>query len=236
MAIETSENEHGGVTYSITQDDSLTELQDEILRHIDEFDRSVFLSPDEYIARLTERCDHKAMRCWFEALVEGGFYQLQVHTADVGPQGSVKLRSVYFDYMVGDTLVLNSLQFCKKDPTDLIHPSLYPIFELIDCIDPAPWGQAGGQLSYLPGAEGLFSNMGWMEASAEIDADLCQQLYYSADGNVIGCHKDGSAIWCDHGRMERLGPIEAFLDLYFQRLTNRSFVADSHDLVAALKG
>jgi hypothetical protein len=236
MAIETSENEHGGLSYSVHWDKDLSQMPDEIFQIVDEFDRRIFRDPDSFFTSLLERCEHEAMSHWLDSLAEGGFLQLAIHTADVGPKGSVKLRVVYFDFLVGDSGTVNSLQFRKEEPEGLIHQALRPVFELIECVNPAPWGLAGGQLSYEPGTGGLFCNMGWMKPSAEIDADHCQQLYYSADGNVIGCHADGSAIWCDHGRMERLGPIEAFLNLYFQRLTNQSGIANSHDLVAALKG
>jgi hypothetical protein len=236
MSIRTSGNELDGVTYWVSHDEKLSRLPPAIRKIVDRFDRDVFRDPETYIAKLAESCTYPAMRRWLLALAKGGFLELEIHTADVGPDDSIPLREVYFSYCVGDSSGFVSLRFRKKTPVGLIHSSLTPIFELVECINPGVWGCSGGQLGYEPGPDGLFTNMGWTKPSNEIDADLCQQLYTSADGNVIGCHEDGTTIWCDHGTMSRLGPIEDFLDLYFDSLVEDVDVYDSHDMVARLKG
>ena len=181
LAIELIENSLGGPSYSVPAGEKLSLLPAEASELIDEFDRSVFLDPDTYLSQLAARCEHPGLRRFLDKLCDCRFFELQIHSAVVCAAPFVRISDVYFDYFQTDPPALYSLKFRRETPVGLIHPALEPVFGGIDKIDPADWGYAAGQLTYRPGAEGLFSNMGWMEPSDDIRADQCHQFYISTN-------------------------------------------------------
>lgn len=213
MSVEKTKTGWGTFSiYLVSAGTAVDEFPEDLRAALTEQELQVFLDPDSSMAGMIRRCEHPALRSWLKGLKQLGFLRLEAYwrEEDEKSKPDVMFRFRHPDPEITGTWAIG---LPRIDPVGNVHPLLVPIYSIIGSTSLGEPDEATYDLMRLPNSR--FSNMGWIEKSPAIDPDQCYQLYVEPDGNVVGWHTSGQAVYCNHGKLSWMGPLEELIQNYF---------------------